>query len=99
MLDKEGILDQLRLSKADLFHRYHLVRLGLFGSYATGEAGPASDVDLLVEFEPETADLSTVKASLKATLSEILGRPVDLCRLKYLKPYFREHVERTAIFV
>lgn len=99
MLDKQGILEQLRLSKVDLFQRYHLVRLGLSGSFATGEAGPESDVDRRAEFGPGTENLSTTKAALKAMLSEKPGRPVDLCRLKYLKPYFREHVERTAILV
>src|SRR5258708_1421175 len=38
---------------ADLCHRYHIRRLSFFGSVLRDDFGPQSDVDMLVEFEPE----------------------------------------------
>ena len=51
-------------------------RVSIFGSFAKGEAGPQSDVDVLVEFERPTGLLAVVR--LERELSEALGRPVDL---------------------
>lgn len=51
-------------------------RMSLFGSFACGDAGPESDVDVLVEFEKPTGLLALVR--LEREFSEWLGRPVDL---------------------
>ncbi|MFY8208502.1 MAG: nucleotidyltransferase family protein, partial [Caulobacter sp.] len=45
-------LTKLRAAKP-LLDRYGVARVGVFGSTARGEAGPDSDVDVLVEFAPE----------------------------------------------
>jgi len=47
----------------------------VFGSFARGEAGPDSDLDLLVDLEPERSLFDQV--DLKLALEEILGRRVD----------------------
>lgn len=65
-------------------------RLGVFGSVARDEAGPESDVDILVEFNA-TPDLFEFVA-LKDRLSEILGCPVDLATVNGLRPRVRSRV-------
>jgi predicted nucleotidyltransferase len=65
-------------------------RLGVYGSVARGEAGPDSDVDVLVEFE-RTPDLFEFSA-LRDRLAEILGRPVDLATPQGLKPRLRARI-------
>lgn len=67
-------------------------RLGVYGSVARGEAGPDSDVDVLVEFE-RLPDLYEF-AALRDRLDEILGRPVDLTTLQALKPRLRPRALR-----
>ena len=71
--------------------------LALFGSQAKGTAGPDSDVDLLVEFEPESVPGLLGMAAREDELSHLLGgRKVDLRTARDLSRYFREEVVRTA---
>jgi uncharacterized protein len=65
-------------------------RLGVYGSVARGEAGPDSDVDVLVEFD-KTPDLFEF-AALRDRLTEILGRHVDLATPQGLKPRLRARI-------
>jgi uncharacterized protein len=59
-------------------------RIAVFGSVARGEAGPDSDLDLLVDFEPGTSLLDHV--GLFQDLEELLGVAVDVVSRSALKP-------------
>lgn len=63
---------------------------GLFGSYAKGEAGKKSDVDLLVKFKKPTSLLKIIR--LERILSEKLNKKIDLVTEKALSPYLKEDV-------
>jgi predicted nucleotidyltransferase len=65
-------------------------RLGVFGSVARGDAGPRSDVDVLIEFD-HVPDLYEF-AALRDRLTEILGTQVDLTTPQALKPRVRSRV-------
>lgn len=69
--------------------------LALFGSVARNEAGPESDVDILVEFEGIVTFDRYME--LKFYLEDLLGRRVDLVSRRSLKPRVRPYVEREAI--
>ncbi|KAB8314998.1 nucleotidyltransferase family protein [Tolypothrix campylonemoides VB511288] len=71
--------------------------LALFGSVARDEATPASDVDILVEFEPPVTFDRYM--DVKFYLEDHLGRKVDLVSWKSLKPQIRALVEQEAIHV
>lgn len=64
--------------------------LGLFGSAARGEAGPDSDVDLLIDV-PDGVGLFAL-GRLETELRELLGAPVDLVPVSGLKPHVRREV-------
>jgi predicted nucleotidyltransferase len=83
--------------RIDLEQQFGVASLALFGSVARDEAGPDSDVDLLVEFR-ETPGLSEYMR-LKWWLEERLGRPVDLVMKGALKDWARPVVEAEAIRV
>lgn len=73
---------------------FGLRRLALFGSVARNEAGPDSDVDVLVEFEGKpTFDRY---AGLYDCLEDLLARPVDLVTVSAIRPFMREAVEEDA---
>jgi predicted nucleotidyltransferase len=68
----------------------------LFGSVAKGTERPDSDVDLLVEFEPDAVPGLLGLAEVEAELSALLGRSVDLRTPNELSRHFRQRVEDTA---
>lgn len=82
---------------AALCRRYRIRRLSVFGSTLKGAARPDSDVDLLVEFEPDARPSLLTMAEIELELSPLLGgRKVDLRTASDLSRYFRDEVVRTA---
>lgn len=72
-------------------------RLLLFGSVLTERFSDASDIDVLVEFEPGARAGYLRMASMERELSSIFGgRKVDLRTPNELSRYFRDEVLRTA---
>ena len=61
-----------------------------------GTAGPGSDIDLLVEFEPEHIPGLIGIAAMEIELSALLGKKVDLRTAGDLSRYFRGEVVRSA---
>jgi len=91
------IIQLLRQHREELRKRFGVKSLAIFGSVARGEAGPDSDVDILVEFEGRATFDRYM--GLKFFLEDLLGRRVDLVTRKALKPRMRPYVEREAIYV
>ena len=73
--------------------------LAIFGSFARDEAGPDSDVDVLVEFSPDVRVGLNEYFGTKEYLESLLGRPVDLVMRSGLKPRLRPVVAREEIRV
>ena len=83
-------LDQRRIE--DFCKRNHIRKLSLFGSVLRDDFGPDSDVDVLVEFEPDARVGLIALAGMEIELSEIIGRKVDLRTPQELSRYFRDRV-------
>jgi hypothetical protein len=79
-----------------LCRKYHVRRLGLFGSAARGELSPESDVDLLVEFEPGKAPTLWAEPRMREAFGKLFGgRRVDLVPPAVLdNPYRRRSILR-----
>jgi predicted nucleotidyltransferase len=99
MNTKEEILDFLSENKSELLSKYHLSKIGLFGSFSREEATEKSDVDIIVDFKENVVDVYGIKTALKKYLSETFNRSVDLAREKYLKPYAKKQILEDAIYV
>ena len=95
----EDILNYLRENKSYLFSEYHLTKMGLFGSFAKGDVTASSDIDLLVEFEPDTEELLEKKTRIKNMIKRQFNLEVDICREKYIKPYFKSQILQSVIYV
>ena len=96
-MNRDEVISFLSAHRKELEERFGVGSLELFGSTARGEAGPDSDVDLLVEFL-ETPGL-TEYMRLKFWLEDSLERPVDLVMKKALKPWAKPLVEAESIRV
>jgi hypothetical protein len=84
------------LALRDFFRQHHVRRLSLFGSRLKGSQRPDSDVDLLVEFEPEHTPSLFGMVRMQAQLSAMLGQTVDLRTAGDLSRYFRQEVIESA---
>lgn len=85
-----------RQAVAALCRQHHIRRLELFGSVLRDDFRPDSDVDMLVEFEPEAQIGLFAFQQIQAELSALLQRPVDLVPRSGLKPLIRESVLASA---
>jgi len=76
----------LRTAAPEIEKKFGVRKIGIFGSTARGEAGPASDIDVLVELEDPTFDRYM---DLKFFLEDLFGRPCDLVLEDSLKEGIR----------
>jgi predicted nucleotidyltransferase len=81
---------------AEFCRRNHIRRLALFGSVLRDDFGPESDVDVLVEFDPEYIP-GLAFFGMERELSELLGRKVDLNTPGFLSRHFRGRVMAEAV--
>jgi uncharacterized protein len=79
----------------EICRRYGVKRLSLFGSVLESRFGPDSDIDVLVEFEPD-ARLGLRYFSLEQELADLMGRKVDLNTPAFLSPDIRSNVQAVA---
>jgi predicted nucleotidyltransferase len=95
-MQPEEVIEAIAAHQLDL-RQFDVKSLSLFGSVARGEAGPESDIDLLVEFN----DTPTFRRyiGLKHFLEDLLGSRIDLVMKDALKPRMRPSVEREAVRV
>ena len=96
MKTKQQIIEILASCKPEVEKNFGVKRMALFGSYARGEQKPDSDVDILVEFEPDRVVGLLRLAEMELELSEIMKRKVDLRTPAELSRYFREEVLNTS---
>jgi predicted nucleotidyltransferase len=80
----------------DFCRRNHIQRLSLFGSTLRGEQTAASDVDLVVQFDPEHVPSYFRLVAMEEELSAIFGRKADLRTPQELSRHFRDEVLRDA---
>jgi uncharacterized protein len=85
-----------------LCRTYHVRRLELFGSAATGQDRPGeSDLDFLVEFEPlSPGPYARAYFGLLAALEDLFGRPIDLVAPESIEnPYLRRSIDESKVLI
>ena len=74
----------------EVARRHGVLRLRVFGSWARGDAGPDSDLDLLVNVEPGTSLLDMI--GLQQDLEDLVGSKVDVLTEDGISPYVKERI-------
>lgn len=95
-LDQLGIADRIpvRQEQIEAFCRKWKIReLARFGSVLRDDFRPESDVDVLVEFEPESGHSLFEFYDMQVELEAMFGRPVDLVQKRAVEnPFIRHHI-------
>ena len=96
MHNLQSILEILRKHKPELEKKYPISKLGVFGSYARGEATATSDIDITVEF---SAPMGLNFVALAEEIESILGTPTDVVPKRSIKPAYLPFVEKDLVYV
>ena len=93
-LDNNSILQTLASNKQQL-NSFGVKEIGLFGSFAKSEQSDESDIDLLVDIQP---DKKTFRNFMKLAyyLEGLFGRKVELVTKQSLSPYIGPHILNTV---
>ena len=96
--NKNEIIMFLQAHKDEMAQRFGVVSVGLFGSYARGDAREDSDIDIAIELRPEKKSLSNF-FGIRRYLEQQFGKTVDLGIESTIKPLAREIVAKEIIHV
>jgi uncharacterized protein len=81
---------------ASFCRRHHMTRLALFGSVLRDDFRPDSDIDVLVEFQPNHVPGLNFIAMERELSGLLQGRRVDMVTPKFLNVRIRDEVLRSA---
>ena len=93
------IQTNLRQIQPFLQQAYQVAQLGIFGSYVRGEQTPTSDLDILVEFNPDARFGLVTFCELENYLSETLALKVDLVMKAGLKSHIGDRILQEVIYL
>jgi predicted nucleotidyltransferase len=96
-MTRASVIELLSSRRNEWTRRFGVRSLALFGSVARDEAGPQSDVDVLVDFGGPAQFL--VHMELVKYLEELLGCRVDVLTVRSLKPPMRERIQPDLVHV
>lgn len=96
MKTTKAIKESLASRRDDLFKRYPIKSLAIFGSFARDEQNEDSDLDLVVEFNQSVGSEFIVLAD---ELEDFLGFKVDLVSRNGIKPRYFDHIKDELIYV
>ncbi|MEO0947354.1 MAG: nucleotidyltransferase family protein [Cyanobacteria bacterium J06641_5] len=82
-----------------LQEQYAVTQLGIFGSYSRKEQTPSSDLDLLVEFNPDAPIGLLTFCELENYLSDVLGLPIDFVPKDSLRPHIGDRILQDVIYL
>jgi len=96
-MDRTKILEALKQYKKTSQEKYEIVKIGLFGSLARGEAGTHSDVDIVIILKKQ--DLFNI-IGIKQELEEELHASVDVISYREtMNPFLKQRIDEEAVYV
>jgi predicted nucleotidyltransferase len=90
------MMKKLRAFKPELQRKYPLSRIGVFGSYARGEATVNSDIDVAIELN---GPMGLNFVAMANEIEELLGTKVDVVPQRSFKPDYLQSVEKDILYV
>jgi uncharacterized protein len=96
-IDREEIIATLRAHQAEL-RRRGVRHAALFGSIARGESKRGSDIDIMIELDPEASVGLFEYVGITKYLADLFPVRVDVANRSSLKPLIRPAIERDAVY-
>ena len=97
MTSKELILSEMKQQKDEL-KNLGIVRIGLFGSYVRGEQSKKSDIDILVEFEPEKENFDNYMSVYDILENLFRNEKIEIVTKNGLSPYIGPQILKEVIY-
>ena len=95
-MKRNEVIEKLK-QQADAIRALGATSLYLFGSVARDEAGPSSDLDLFIDYDPKQKFSLVDLASIKLFLEDELSADVDVTTRNSLHPRLKDKIEHSAI--
>ncbi|MDI4239208.1 MULTISPECIES: nucleotidyltransferase family protein [Bradyrhizobium] len=96
-MNSSEAIDTLRRSEGDLRKR-GVRHAALFGSVARGDNGAGSDIDIMIEIDPDARITIFDYVELKEYIAGLFDEPVDVVNREALKSYVRPTATADAIY-
>jgi predicted nucleotidyltransferase len=96
-MNREQIIETLRAHEPELRHR-GVLHAALFGSVARGDQKRASDIDILIELEPQAPVGLFEYVGITQYLADLFPARVDVANRNSLKEHVRPGAERDAVY-
>ncbi len=95
MATKEEILAFLKEHKNELYNRFSVTKIGLFGSYAKDEADESSDIDIAISTENKDF---FIREDLKDYLQEHFQKPVDIGYIDSFREFYKKRISKEILY-
>ena len=89
-MDRDSIIATLRKHEQEL-HRQGVSHAALFGSFARGDVNRSSDIDILIDLDPNVSLSVFDYVGVKDYIAGLFDMPVDVVNRRGLKPHVRSH--------
>jgi len=97
MLTQKDILHYLAQHKVEFQEKYHIEKIGLFGSYARGEAHADSDIDIVIDLKKTTL---FALVGIKEDIESYFQTHVDIIQYRErMNSFLKRRIERDVIYV
>lgn len=96
-MNLEEIEKILAEHKKELYQKYKIKEIGIFGSFVRGEEDKESDVDIVVEFEEVPGLIKFIE--IEEYLSKLLGRKVDLVRKPAIRKELKDKILKEVVYI
>jgi len=94
-MKKDVTIDKIKDKISPVLRDHDVAKAGIFGSFARGENGKKSDLDVVVEFKGQKSLLDL--AGLKIALEEMLGMKVDVLTYNSLHRLIKRHIMKELV--
>lgn len=96
MYTLQSIVEKLKQHKPELERKYPISGIGVFGSYARGEATNESDIDIAVEID---GSMGLNFVAMADEIEALFGIKTDVIPKRSIKPEYLHNIEKDMVYV